>query len=141
MARFEVLHNGVDDWKKGDIVTSEDLAEKGQKTEKRLVELGALRILDELEPQSQSDRMRNAVGDGIPNNPELTDEEKEALGAVENKEAASSGDKPSGESNLSGMTVPTLKQMAEGYGIEGTSGMNKAELITAIEKAQESPTA
>lgn len=139
MARYTVQHRGLDDWNQGDVITDDDLTAKKADTD-RLLELGA--IVPHPEEQSQGDRMRNAVGDGIPNNPELTDEEKEALGAVEGKEAASSSDdKPSGESNLSGMTVPTLRQMAEGYGIEGTSGMNKAELIAAIEKAQESPTA
>lgn len=136
MRRFEILHNGVDDWKRGDVVTETEFEEK--KTDvARLLKLEAIREVEELTPQPLGDRIRNAVGDGIGSDAkEQKSEEVEDLESGKGPKAASASSERA-PSNLDGMTVATLRQMAEGYDISGTSGMNKAELIEAIEKAQQ----
>lgn len=155
MKKYEILHTAVGSFSRGDVVSEEMIKTPGVSMN-RLKSLGAIReaddstpirvagsaadeVWDDAEPeadptQSLSDRIANASGDGIAAT--QTEEDKPS-------DKSAGGEKPEGApssatgDNLSGMTVPTLKQIAEGYGIEVTANMKKDELIAAITKAQE----
>lgn len=62
------------------------------------------------------------------------DEQERALAGASSSKGDRKGDSDDGSDELSSKTVAELKELAKEKGIEGYSGLNKAELIAALEE-------
>lgn len=105
----------------GEIVTAGRTVRVDDKTARNLLHRGKARLAAGVPAPARGDGPIGTDGRG---------------GAVR-QGAAVPADEPDAAAPLSEHTVAELREIAGEYGIEGASGMRKAELIEAIEAAEE----